>query len=124
MEMRTSILVGILLALLSLPAWAGGESKSSQAALSKEAKITMEEAQKTALAKEPGKIKSKELEREKGRLIYSFDIKTADGIHEVNIDAITGEVVEDTVESAAAEAKEKAADKKQKKSEKAAAPSN
>ena len=121
--MRRSTLVAILL-LVSLVAWAGGESKASQAALSKEAKITMEEAQKTALAKEPGKIKSKELEREKGRLIYSFDIKTADGIHEVNIDAMTGEVVEDTVESAAAEAKEKAADKKQKKSEKPAAPNN
>jgi hypothetical protein len=124
MRMRTSSLIGILLALLSLQAWAGGESKSSQAALSKEAKITMEQAQKTALAKEAGKIKSKELEREKGRLIYSFDIKTADGIHEVQVDAITGEIVEDTVESAAAEAKEKAADKKQKKSGKAAAPSN
>ena len=122
--MRRSTLVAILLLLPSLVAWAGGESKASQAALSKEAKITMEEAQKTALAKEPGKIKSKELEREKGRLIYSFDIKTADGIHEVNIDAMTGEVVEDTVESAAAEAKEKAADKKQKKSEKAGPPSN
>ena len=124
MEYRTSKLVGVLLVLVSLPAWAGGESKSSQAALSKEAKITMEQAQKTALAKEAGKIQSKEIEREKGRLIYSFDIKTADGIHEVNIDAMTGEVVEDTVESAAAEAKEKAADKKQKKNEKPAAPNN
>jgi len=83
--MRTSILVGIPLALLSLTAWAG-ESNSGHAALSKEAKITMEQAQKTALAKEGGKIQSKEIEREKGRLIYSFDIKMADGIHEVNID--------------------------------------
>jgi hypothetical protein len=124
MEMRTSTLIAILLALLTLPAWAGGQSKSNQAALSKEAKITMEQAQKTALAKEAGKIKSKELEREKGRLIYSFDIKMADGVHEVNIDAMTGEVVEDTVESAAAEAKEKTADKKHKKSEKLAAPNN
>jgi hypothetical protein len=111
MGVRISTLTTVLVAVLALPAWAGGHS---QAALSKEAKITMEQAQKTALAKEPGKIKSKELEREKGRLIYSFDIKTADGIHEVNIDAMTGEVVEDTVESATAEAKEKAADKKQK----------
>jgi len=122
--MRTSTLIAILLALLTLPTWAGGQSKSNQAALGKEAKITMEQAQKTALAKEAGKIKSKELEREKGRLIYSFDIKTADGIHEVQVDAITGEIVDDTVESAAAEAKEKAADKKQKKNEKAAPPSN
>jgi hypothetical protein len=122
--MRTSTVVGILLALPSLAAWAG-ESKSSQAALSKEAKITLEQAQKTALAKEGGRIQEKELEREKGRLIYSFDIKMADGIHEVNVDAMTGEVVEDTVESAAAEAKEKALDKKQKqKSEKAAPPNN
>ena len=122
--MTKSTLIAILLVLLTFPAWAGGESKDSQAALSKEAKVTMEQAQKTALAKEAGKIKSKELEREKGRLIYSFDIKTADGIHEVQVDAITGEIVDDTVESAAAEAKEKAADKKQKKSEKAAPPSN
>ena len=122
--MRRSTLVVILLALLSLAASAGGQSKSSQAALSKEAKITMEQAQKTALAKEAGKIQSKEIEREKGRLIYSFDIKMADGIHEVNIDAMTGEVVEDTVESAAAEAKEKAADKKQNKNEKVTPPNN
>ena len=125
MEMRTATLVGVLLALLSLSAWAGSESKASQASLSKEAKITMEQAQKAALAKEAGEIQEKELEREKGRLIYSFDIKMADGIHEVNVDAMTGEVVEDTVESAAAEAKEKAADKKQKKkSEKVAPPTN
>jgi hypothetical protein len=122
--MRTSTLLGVLVVLLSLAAWAGKESKSSQAALSKEAKITMEQAQKAALTKEAGKIQSKEIEREKGKLIYSFDIKMADGVHEVNVDAMTGEVVEDTVESAAAEAKEKAADKKQKTSEKAAPPSN
>jgi Peptidase propeptide and YPEB domain len=121
--MRMAMLAGILLAI-TLQAWGSGQSKTSQAALSKEAKITMEQAQKTALAKEAGKIQSKEIEREKGKLIYSFDIKMADGIHEVNIDATTGEVVEDTVESAAAEAKEKAADKKQKTSEKAAPPSH
>ena len=122
--MSKSTLLGVLVVLLSLEAWAGEESKSSQAALSKEAKIAMKQAQKTALTKEAGKIQSKEIEREKGKLIYSFDIKMADGVHEVNVDAMTGEVVEDTVESAAAEAKEKAADKKQKTSEKAAPPSN
>ena len=122
--MRKPMLGAILLALLALPAWGGDQSKASQVSLSKEAKITMEQAQKAALAKEAGKIQEKEIEREKGRLIYSFDIKMADGIHEVNIDAMTGEVVEDTVESAAAEAKEKAADKKQQKKDKAAAPNN
>lgn len=120
--MKTSMLVGVVLSLLTLPAW-GGQSKESQAAMAKDAKITMEQAQKIALGKEAGKIQESELEREKGRLIYSFDIKMADGIHEVNVDAMTGEIVEDTVENAAAEAKEKAADKKQKKNDKAA-PSN
>jgi hypothetical protein len=122
MKMKISTLLGLPLALLTLPAWGSDQSKASQAALSKEAKITMEQAQKAALAKEAGKIQEKEIEREKGRLIYSFDIKMADGIHEVNVDAMTGEVLEDTVESAAAEAKEKAADEKQKKKEKAPPP--
>jgi uncharacterized membrane protein YkoI len=113
--MRTRVLaaIAVLLPLLALSSWAA-DKKESQAALKKEAKITMEQAQKTALAKEPGKIREKELEREDGRLIYSFDIKMKDGIHEVNVDALTGDIVEDKVENAAAEAKEKAADKKQK----------
>ncbi|MDP9162180.1 MAG: PepSY domain-containing protein [Acidobacteriota bacterium] len=72
----------------------------------------MAEAQKIALTKEPGKLKSKELEKEKGKLIYSFDIKTKSGVHEVNVDSVSGEIVEDKVESAAAEEKEKQQDKK------------
>jgi ribosomal protein S3 len=78
----------------------------------------MAQAEKMALAKEPGKIKSKELERENGKLIYSFDIKTKSGIHEVNVDAISGDIVEDKVESSASEAKEKQQDKKDPWSEK------
>ncbi len=83
-----------------------------QAKLDNESKITMAEAQKIALTKEPGKLKSKELEKENGKLIYSFDIKTKSGVHEVNVDAVSGEIVEDKVESAADEAKEKQQDKK------------
>jgi uncharacterized membrane protein YkoI len=94
-------------------AWASPaqqEKQDGQAALRKEAKISMRQAQKTALAKEPGAIKSKELEKENGKLIYSFDILTKAGIHELQVDAINGEVVSDTVESKAAEAKEKQQD--------------
>jgi hypothetical protein len=94
--------------VLSAPA--SDKSTSKQAAMSKEAKLTMTDAEKIALAREPGTIKERELEREHGKLIYSFDIKMKDGIHEVNVDAITGDIVEDHVESAAAEAKEKKAD--------------
>jgi len=82
-------------------------------------KISMAEAQKAALAVENGEIKSQELEKEKGRRIYSFDIVMPDGLHEVNVDALTGKVVENTIENAADEAKEAAADAKAKKAKKA-----
>jgi len=62
--------------------------------------------------KETGKIKSQELEKEKGRWIYSFDIERDKQVHEVKVDANTGEVIEDSVESAADEANERADKKK------------
>ncbi len=97
----------------------GLASKQPDPALAKEARITMADAEKTALAKAPGKVKTKELEKEKDKLIYSFDIKGKDGkMHEVNVDAITGEMVDDTVENPADEAKEKAMDKQEKKDKK------
>jgi hypothetical protein len=73
-------------------------------------KISMEQAQKIALEKEPGKIKSRELETEQGKLIYSFDIRMANGLHEVNIDAMNGNVISDKIETPADEAKEKQQD--------------
>jgi len=117
--MSTSVRVifgTFLIGLITIASWGTEQGSASQSAMRKEAKVTMEEAQKAALAKESGKIRSKELEREKGRLIYSFDIKMADGLHEVNVDAMTGKVIEDTVESAAAEAKETASDRKKQQS--------
>jgi Skp family chaperone for outer membrane proteins len=75
------------------------------------AKVSMADARTAALAVENGKIKSEELEKEKGKQIYSFDIQMSDGVHEVNVDAVTGKVVEDTIENAQDEAKEAAEDK-------------
>ena len=75
--------------------------------------ITMAEARKTALASSNGKIKSKELEKEHGKRIYSFDIAMPDGLHEVNVDAVSGKLIDDKVESAADEAKEAVQDKKE-----------
>lgn len=66
----------------------------------KEAKVSLAQARATALKTFPGKITDEELEKEKGGsgLRYSFDIKT-DGItHEVGVDAITGKVLENSVE--------------------------
>jgi uncharacterized membrane protein YkoI len=56
----------------------------------------MAQAKKTALAKVPkGTIKSSELERENGRLIWSFDIAKSGtrNITEVQVDAKTGKVI-------------------------------
>lgn len=61
-------------------------------------KITMEQARATALQKVPGKIVHEELEHEKGRWIYSMEVRpageTGKHIKEVNLDANSGEVVE------------------------------
>ena len=87
--------------------------EKQQARLQAEAKISRADAEKTALASVPGgTIKEGELEREKGRVVWSFDISVpgSSDIKEVQVDAITGAVVSVETESAAAEAKEKKKD--------------
>jgi uncharacterized membrane protein YkoI len=81
------------------------------------AKVSKDAAEKTALAKVPnGTIKEGELEKEKGKLIWSFNITTPDtkDITEVNVDAITGDVVSVEKEAAESEAKEAAGEKDKK----------
>lgn len=78
------------------------------ASLAKTAKVTMEQARVQALREAPGTIKSAELEKERGGsgLRFSFDIQTKHGLREVGIDAVTGKVLENSRESAQAEADE------------------
>jgi|SRR5438552_7926055 len=95
--------------------------KETQADLQKEAKISEDAARATALKEVPnGTIKSSELEREKGKLIYSFDITTPGktGIDEVNVNAIDGSVVAKAHESPKTERKEAAKEAKEKKTTK------
>lgn len=67
-----------------------------------EAKIGMTRAEQIALKAQPGKVTDSELEHETGGsgLRYSFDIKSGTVTHEVGIDAKTGKVLENSVESA------------------------
>ncbi|HEY6066767.1 MAG TPA: PepSY domain-containing protein [Thermoanaerobaculia bacterium] len=84
--------------------------------LAREAKIPLEKARSIALARVPGgTVQSEELEREKGKLIYSFDIKVAKkaGVEEVGVDALTGKVVEQKHETPKAEKAEAKAEKKE-----------
>ena len=90
----------------------------SQAALMREAKVTKAAATATALAQVPGaKVSASEIERENGKLIYSFDLKVKgkSGIDEINVDAITGAVVARSHEGAKTEKKEAAQEAKEKK---------
>ncbi len=83
------------------------------------AKATLTEAKagKLALKKVPnGKLGEGELEMEKGVLVYSFDISLPDSksIVEVQVNAVTGAIVDVGIESPADQAKEAAEDAKTK----------
>lgn len=72
-------------------------------------KLSLDSAQAIASAKVPGgRVKSHELEREKGHLIYSFDfvVPGKSGIQEVNVDAMTGAVLAIEHENPKAERRE------------------
>jgi uncharacterized membrane protein YkoI len=93
--------------------------------LTKLAKVTEDAAAATAQARVPkGKIQGVELERENGKLMYSYDIKTTgkSGIDEVNVDAMTGKIIAFAHESPAAEKKEAAEDAKAAKAAKTKKP--
>jgi hypothetical protein len=92
-----------------------GCASDQQAKLEAKAKIRKAEAEKIALAQAPnGTIKEGELEKEKGRLIWSFDIATpgSKDITEVAVDAVNGQVLGVTKETAKEEEKEKQAESK------------
>ncbi|HPF61449.1 MAG: PepSY domain-containing protein [Gemmatimonadetes bacterium] len=89
-----------------------GEEEGTEA-LQREARVTEAAARATALAAVPGGVVEKyELEREDGKLIYSYDIRTAgkSGIDEVHVDAISGAVISNQHETPEDEAKEAAED--------------
>lgn len=92
--------------------------QTEQAKLQKEAKVSMDEAKTIALKHvKNGTIESSELEREHGKLIYSFDIREAarKDVTEVNVDALNGKIVAIAHENL----KKEAAEKKQEANEKA-----
>lgn len=120
----SSLFAGLAAAVLAVPAVQAQASykKDIPEALAKKAKITEDAAAAMAQKRFPkGTIDAVELENENGKLIWSYDIKTAGkkGIDEVNIDAYTGKMVGVGHESPATERKEDAADAKAAKAKKA-----
>jgi len=113
--MKITTFIGITLTAALLTGCASEQSKEAKhAKWMAQAKVTQAEAQATASARVPnGTVKESELEKEHGKLIWSFDMTTPDSkdITEVNVDAITGQVVSVDKEKAEDEAKESARDK-------------
>ncbi|MDQ3710679.1 MAG: PepSY domain-containing protein [Acidobacteriota bacterium] len=97
------------------------DSPEMQAKLAKQAKITIEQARKIALERVAGTITEEEIEMENGILVYSIEIRDANGkTQDVEVDAKTGEIVrvelededdEDDDDDAAEKKKEKSAQK-------------
>jgi uncharacterized membrane protein YkoI len=112
----TAVAVAIVLTgLTSSPLLAA--QKETEAQLQAEAKITKAQAEKTALAKvSHGKIKSAELEKEHGKLVWSFDISTplSKNITEVQVDAKTGRIAAVEIETPRDQAKEEKTEKTKK----------
>jgi uncharacterized membrane protein YkoI len=82
----------------------------SGCATSHHAKISRADAERVALGKVPGgTVKEAELEKEHGRLIWSFDIATPGStiVTEIHVDANTGNVIATEEEDEAHERKEK-----------------
>lgn len=120
--MRSLLLVAAMLpGLLVVPALLSAQQampviREETAGLKAKATLPADSAVAIALRAGPkgSKIKSGEIEEEKGLLIYSFDLTVPGklGIQEIGVDARTGKVVENAYESDADEAAEAKQDAK------------
>jgi len=103
-------LIPILVLLVATASVAGAATMHRHAG----AKVSLAAARSTALARVPnGTVQTGELEREHGKLIYSFDIAVAGkpGIEEVQVNARTGKVIAQSHETPKGEAREKVQEK-------------
>jgi len=90
------IAVGIILALVS-PAWSDKkkDEEGDIGALAKEAKVTIDQAIKTASEKVPGTVVEAELEKKHDKTVWEVEVLGADGkVMEVHIDAASGAVID------------------------------
>jgi uncharacterized membrane protein YkoI len=109
--MKTKTILWIALAAGLLSGCASEKlEQTKQAELESQAKVARVDAQQTALRQVPnGTVKEAEIEKEHGKLVWSFDIAVpgSKDIKEVAVDAMTGQVVSVETEAAEQEAKEK-----------------
>lgn len=112
MKLKNTIAASAMFLLFGSFTLIQAQAEKSKTKRFTQAKITMEQARETASKRVAGKIEGEELEKEAGKLIYSFDIRNEAGtISEVWVDAQSGEVMKVEEENAAQEASEKRQDK-------------
>jgi uncharacterized membrane protein YkoI len=76
----------------------GGDKGGKVADLVKDAKVTAEQAIKTAGENVPGTVVEAELEKKHGKTVWEVEVFGADGsVTEVHIDAATGTVIDTEV---------------------------
>ena len=111
--MRTLALTGLLAIslIVGMSTVAMSDDKEGNIAdLVKDAKVTAEQAIKTAMDKVPGTVVEAELEKKHGKTVWEVEILGADGkVTEVHIDAAEGTVIDTEAK------KEKHEDHKKKK---------
>jgi uncharacterized membrane protein YkoI len=96
---RNRLLASVVITVfaLTVPGWAQSSQSREvpqQDQLARRSRITKAKAQEIALKRAHGNVESSELEKEHGRLVYSFDIRNSHGdITEVQVSAITGRIV-------------------------------
>ncbi len=91
-----TLTVGTVLAL-GIPAWSDKkkDEEGEIAALAKDAKVTIDQAIKTATEKVPGTVVEAELEKKHDKTVWEVEVLGADGkVTEVHIDATTGTVID------------------------------
>ena len=89
----TAGIVGLLFTL-GTTAWAD-DKEGKITDLAKDAKVTIDQAIKTASEKVPGTVVEAELEKKHGKTVWEVEVLGADGkVMEVHIDAATGAVID------------------------------
>ena len=98
MTSRAGVMALFMLAatmVMGGPAWSDEKGEGSKSEMAAAAKVTIDQAIKTASKKVSGKVIEAELEQEHGKLVWEVEIVTAGNkVMEVHIDAGTGEVID------------------------------
>jgi len=95
-----AVAIGIVL-VLNGPVWSDQKGKGKKdesketVEMASRAKVTIDQAIKTASEKVPGKLVEAELEKKHGTLVWEVEVVTAENkVMEVHIDAESGAVIE------------------------------